>query len=120
MSNIYAIRRFTVTDDAIRFELGDTTICVPFERAGSKVLPTARAEQRQVFELDEDGLGVHWPLLDEDLSIAGLLRAAGRDDLIVSIIPSSYRDDAPAVSPSAVSFPRNVPDRKIAAPAARP
>ena len=120
MNNIYAIRHFTVTDDAINFTLGNAAICVPFERAGSKVLRFARAEQRQVFELDEDGLGVHWPLLDEDLSIAGLLRAAGRDDLIVSVIPSSYRDDAPAVSPSAVSFPRNVPDRKIAAPAARP
>ena len=96
MSNIYAIRGFTVTDNAIRFELGDATICVPFECSGSKILPTARAEQRQVFEIDDDGLGVHWPLLDEDLSIAGLLRAAGREDLIVPVIPSSYREDAPA------------------------
>ena len=85
MSNIYPIRNFTVTDDTIRFELGDATICVPFERSGSKVLRSARTEQRQVFELDEDGLGVHWPLLDEDLSIAGLLRAAGRDDLNKSV-----------------------------------
>ena len=120
MSKIYAIRHFTVTDDAINFELGDASICLPFERAGSKVLRSARTEQRQVFELDEDGLGVYWPLLDEDLSIAGLLRAAGRDDLIVSVIPSSYREDVSEVAPSVVSFPRDVPDRKIAAPAVRP
>lgn len=119
MSNIYPIRNFTVTDDTIRFELGDATICVPFERSGSKVLRSARTEQRQVFELDEDGLGVHWPLLDEDLSIAGLLRAAGRDDLIVSAIPSSYREDVPAVAPSTVSYPRKTPDRNIVAPAIR-
>ena len=99
MSQIYAIRHFAVTDDAIGFELGDATIRVPFERSGSRVLPTAQPEQRQVFELDEDGLGVHWPLLDENLSIAGLLRAAGRDDLIVSVIPSYYRENAPVTAP---------------------
>lgn len=119
MSNIYPIRNFTITGDAIRFELGDAAICVPFERAGSKVLPTARAEQRQVFELDEDGLGVHWPLLDEDLSIAGLLRAAGRDDLIAPVIPSSYREETPIAS-SSPYYPRTTPDRKPVAPTARP
>lgn len=119
MSNIYAIRRFTVTDDAIRFELGDTTICVPFERSGSKALTAARPEQRQVFEVDEDGLGVRWPLLDEDLSIAGLLRSAGRDDLIVPVIPSSYREETPAASSSAY-YPHKTPDRKPVAPTVRP
>lgn len=99
MNKIYAIRHFVVMNDAIGFELGDATIRVPFERSGSRVLPTAQPEQRQVFELDEDGLGVHWPLLDEDLSIAGLLRAAGRDDLVVSVIPSSYREEMPFATP---------------------
>ncbi|GAK50488.1 hypothetical protein U14_01719 [Candidatus Moduliflexus flocculans] len=120
MSNIYAIRNFRVTENAIRFELDDATICVPFERSGSKLLLFARSEQRQVFEVDDDGLGVHWPLLDEDLSIAGLLRAAGRDDLVVSAIPSSYREDVPAVAPSTVSYPRKTPDRNIVAPAMCP
>ena len=120
MSKIYPIRNFTVTGDAIRFELGDAAISLALDRCGSKILPTAQAEQRQVFEIDEDGLGVHWPLLDEDLSISGLLRAAGRDDLVVSAIPSSYRDDALTVAPSVASFPCKTSERNIVAPAMRP
>jgi len=31
--------------------------------------------ERRDWELLGDGRGIHWPLLDEDLSVAGLLRA---------------------------------------------
>lgn len=34
----------------------------------------ASAEQLENYELLGDGLGIHWPDLDEDLSVAGLLR----------------------------------------------
>lgn len=39
----------------------------------------ATAEHRERFELLGDGEGLHWPTLDEDLSVAGLL--AGRSSL---------------------------------------
>ncbi len=34
----------------------------------------ATPEQRREWELLGDGEGIHWPQLDEDLSVAGLLR----------------------------------------------
>ena len=34
----------------------------------------ATTEQRQNFELLSEGEGIHWPDVDEDLSVAGLLR----------------------------------------------
>lgn len=34
----------------------------------------ATAEDRGKFELLGDGEGIHWPTLDEDISVAGLLR----------------------------------------------
>ena len=34
----------------------------------------ATAEQRSNFELLGDGEGIHWPDIDEDLSVEGLLR----------------------------------------------
>jgi hypothetical protein len=37
-------------------------------------LLAATAEQRSRFELLGDGEGIHWPDVDEDLSVAGLLR----------------------------------------------
>jgi hypothetical protein len=42
----------------------------------SPILAAATAEQRCRAELSPGGYGIHWPLVDEDLSIAGLV--AGR------------------------------------------
>lgn len=36
----------------------------------------ASAEEREAWELLGDGVGIRWPLVDEDLSVAGIL--AGR------------------------------------------
>ena len=39
----------------------------------SKKLANASSVERENFEISASGYGVHWPLLDEDLSIDGLL-----------------------------------------------
>ncbi len=39
----------------------------------SQVLLNAPEKARQMFEISPSGYGIHWPLLDEDLSIDGLL-----------------------------------------------
>ena len=39
-------------------------------------LAAASRAQRENWELLGDGEGIHWPDLDEDISVAGLLRGA--------------------------------------------
>jgi len=39
----------------------------------SPVLENASEEERNNFEISPSGYGIHWPLLDEDISIDGLL-----------------------------------------------
>ena len=39
----------------------------------SPVLQKASSQQRNVFEVSPSGYGIYWPLLDEDISIDGLL-----------------------------------------------
>ena len=39
----------------------------------SQVLLNAPEKDRLTFEISPSGYGIHWPLLDEDLSIDGLL-----------------------------------------------
>ena len=90
INKVYDVKNLTVDREAICFELAAEKICVPLSQSGSTVLPKAKAEHLRIFELDPDGLGIYWPVLDEDLSIAGLLRSAGREDLIVENIPSLY------------------------------
>jgi hypothetical protein len=62
-----------ITDDDLSIVLADgRKISVPltwFPR-----LLHANPAQRQHFELLGDGEGIHWPDVDEDLSVAGLLR----------------------------------------------
>ncbi|HVT43251.1 MAG TPA: DUF2442 domain-containing protein [Thermoanaerobaculia bacterium] len=62
-----------VTEDELIVTLIDARrIAVPlvwFPR-----LLNARPDQRQRWELMGDGEGIHWPEVDEDLSVAGLLR----------------------------------------------
>lgn len=40
----------------------------------SSVLHNATGQQKMAFEISPSGYGIHWPLLDEDLSMDGLLR----------------------------------------------
>jgi hypothetical protein len=48
------------------------TISVPL--AWFPRLLHATADQRNCFEIIGDGEGIHWPDIDEDISVAGLLR----------------------------------------------
>jgi hypothetical protein len=68
-------REVSISDDEITVLLADgRKISVPlvwFPR-----LLHATPNQRQNFELLGDGEGIHWPDIDEDLSVAGLLRTS--------------------------------------------
>jgi hypothetical protein len=66
-------REVQVTEDELIVLLVDgRRLSVPL--AWFPALVRATPEQRQRFELLGDGEGVHWPDIDEDLSVAGLLR----------------------------------------------
>ena len=41
--------------------------------AVSPVLTAASSREREGFEVSPSGYGIHWPALDEDLSVDGLL-----------------------------------------------
>ncbi|MBM3240383.1 DUF2442 domain-containing protein [Candidatus Poribacteria bacterium] len=42
----------------------------------SSTLEKASEKERNTFEISPSGYGIHWPLLDEDISIDGLLGIA--------------------------------------------
>ena len=60
------------TEDELVVVLTDgRTLSVPL--AWFPRLASASARQRSKYELLGNGSGVHWPMLDEDISITGLL-----------------------------------------------
>ncbi|MGH8556042.1 MAG: DUF2442 domain-containing protein [Methylococcales bacterium] len=46
----------------------------------SQVLSNATEEEQREFEISPSGYGIHWPLIDEDISIDGLLGIMHKPD----------------------------------------
>lgn len=70
-----AATRVEITDTHMRVSLADgRTLEVPLEWFPR--LRDAAPADRRVWRLIGDGQGIHWPALDEDVSVPGLL--AGR------------------------------------------
>lgn len=66
------IKSIEVTEESITANLEDgRIISVPL--TWSWRLSEATAEQRKNFKLIGNGIGVHWPEIDEDISAEGLL-----------------------------------------------
>ena len=66
------VRSVEVTEDLITAHLVDgRTISVPL--AWSWRLSDATPEQRACYEIIGDGTGIHWPEIDEDISVRGML-----------------------------------------------
>jgi hypothetical protein len=64
--------RVAVTADTLTAELSDgRTISVPLEWYPR--LSHASARERNTWRLIAGGRGIHWPVLDEDISVANLL-----------------------------------------------
>jgi len=66
------VKEVSVTEELITFHLIDgRVVSVPL--AWSWRLSEATPAQRNKFEIIGDGEGVHWPDVDEDLSVEGML-----------------------------------------------
>ena len=69
------VKGVVVTDEEITADLVDgRVISVPL--AWSWRLSEATHEQRSNYELIGEGQGVHWPDVDEDISVDGMLHGA--------------------------------------------
>jgi hypothetical protein len=75
MSEIHTVKDIQLNDSTLSlridgkvhaFNLGDI----------SNLLPGASQEERSNFKISPSGYGIHWPLIDEDISVDGLLGIA--------------------------------------------
>jgi hypothetical protein len=67
------INKLSFDTDYIFLELAQKTIKIPLEKASQK-LKIATDLERNFFKISPSGYGIHWPLIDEDLSIDGLIK----------------------------------------------
>jgi hypothetical protein len=64
------------TPDALILIMEDGPASIPWEKCSER-LANASPIERTRAELSPSGYGIHWPLIDEDLAVGPLLRAAG-------------------------------------------
>ena len=69
---IHEVENVMITDEYLSAKVDGQDYTFPLKRI-SKRLSEANDQERQAFQISPSGYGIHWPLLDEDLSINGLL-----------------------------------------------
>ncbi|MDC8447886.1 MAG: DUF2442 domain-containing protein [Nitrospira sp.] len=72
MGNYHNVKEVVVEEGRLCLEVDGRKLSFPLAELSDR-LATSTREQQQVFEVSPSGYGIHWPLLDEDLSIDRLL-----------------------------------------------
>lgn len=72
MKKYHDVEDVTFEGDFLLIKLGEEMHRFPLADISSRLL-SASSVERARFEISPSGYGIHWPLLDEDLSIDGLL-----------------------------------------------
>lgn len=105
-------RHVRVTRDELIVDLQDgRTVSVPL--AWFPRLLHATARQRRRWELLGDGEGVRWPEVDEDLSVAGLLRGTPASQVeSANERPAAYRVKQPSSRRQRTRSSRRLPARR--------
>jgi hypothetical protein len=72
MGRHHKIEKVTIEKGIISLSIDGSSLQINLEDV-SDVLANAKEEEQQEFEVSPSGYGIHWPLIDEDISIDGLL-----------------------------------------------
>ncbi len=69
----HKIETIRFNQDLIILNIDGNERIIPLDKLSSK-LKSATEIERGMYKISPSGYGIHWPLLDEDLSINGILR----------------------------------------------
>ena len=68
----HKIEKVTIEKGILNLSVDGRSLQFKLENV-SGVLANSKEEEQQAFEVSPSGYGIHWPLIDEDISIDGLL-----------------------------------------------
>ncbi|MBK5274955.1 MAG: DUF2442 domain-containing protein [Desulfuromonadales bacterium] len=72
MNRHHDVQRVTFTKDEMELTVDGATHRFDLKAVSLRLFQAAQTE-RERYEISPSGYGIHWPLIDEDLSIDGLL-----------------------------------------------
>ncbi len=75
MNKFYNVQSIEFNQELMTLTLDIATYQIPIKQI-SKRLYTATDAERNFYKISHSGYGIHWPAIDEDLSIKGLINLA--------------------------------------------
>jgi hypothetical protein len=72
MSRLHEVQGLSFDDGRMHLQVDGKAYTFDLAEVSPRLL-RASAEERRRYEISPGGYGIHWPLIDEDLSIDGLL-----------------------------------------------
>jgi hypothetical protein len=72
MNRVHEVAGLFFENNAMRIQIDGREYVFDLKKTSPRLLQ-ASAEQRTKYEVSPSGYGIHWPLIDEDLSVDGLL-----------------------------------------------
>ena len=69
----HKIEKIRFNQDFVMLNIDGNELTIPLDKLSGK-LKSATDIEREMYKISPSGYGIHWPLIDEDLSIDGILR----------------------------------------------
>ena len=69
----HKIEKIRFSQDFVMLNIDGNELIIPLDKLSRK-LKSATEIEREMYKISPSGYGIHWPLIDEDLSIDGILR----------------------------------------------
>ena len=85
MTKYHNIKSITFKDNVFVVTIENSTYKFDLNKISRKLSKASKIE-RETFTISPSGYGIHWPLLDEDLSIDGLLGKRHKPDIKKSVL----------------------------------
>jgi hypothetical protein len=76
MVGTHIIKSVTFQENLILLHIDGKEFKFPIEKVSNKLM-SATDLQRKLYIVSPSGYGIHWPLIDEDLSVDAMLKIAG-------------------------------------------
>ena len=83
MDKAHIINRVAVSGNLLHLDVDGVSYKVDLASQSSRLAEATQAEREQV-EVSPSGYGLHWPALDEDLSVDGLIGVTHRCPFITA------------------------------------
>jgi len=69
------VHDIVIDQNSIQLRIDGRIIKIPLEMVSKKLMSASEFE-RNLYKVSPSGYGIHWPLIDEDLSVDALMKAA--------------------------------------------